>query len=131
LGNFSLLFDIYPPLAYTIPNYYQSRSLYGHHRNFSLHPPSSEITDRGRVSGTTIGFGGRPDIGAIMVGSGGLRKVRWSISGRGKRGGVRVIYYWAVEQSRLLMLLIYPKSERDNLSHEQLQMLKKIIEAEY
>jgi hypothetical protein len=73
----------------------------------------------------------RPDMGAIMVGSGGLRKVRWSISGRGKRGGVRVIYYWAVEQSRLLMLLIYPKSERDNLSHEQLQMLKKIIEAEY
>ena len=73
----------------------------------------------------------RPDMGAILVGSGGLRKVRWSISGRGKRGGVRVIYYWAVEQRRLLMLLIYPKSERDNLSHEQLQMLKKIIEAEY
>ena len=73
----------------------------------------------------------RPDLGAIIGGSGGLRKVRWSRSGHGKRGGVRAIYYWAVEQDRLLMLLIYAKAEQDDLSHEQLQILKKIIEAEY
>ncbi len=39
---------------------------------------------------------GRPDAGAIIQGSGGIRKLRWSVHGRGKRGGVRVIYYWAV-----------------------------------
>lgn len=73
----------------------------------------------------------RPDLGAIVVGSGGLRKVRWSSRGRGKRGGVRVIYYWAVAQGQILMLLIYAKSEQDDLSREQLQMLRKIVEAEY
>jgi hypothetical protein len=72
-----------------------------------------------------------PDMGAVMVGSGGIRKARWAAQGRGKRGGVRVIYYWAVEQDRLLMLLIYPKSERDDLSQEQLQTLRKIVEEQY
>ena len=70
-------------------------------------------------------------MGAVMVGSGGLRKVRWAAQGRGKRGGVRVIYYWAVEQDRLLMLLMYPKSEKDDLSREQLIILRNIVEEEY
>ena len=73
----------------------------------------------------------RPDLGAVIEGSGGLRKARWARPGHGKRGGVRVIYYWAVEPNRLLMLLIYAKSERDDLSREQLQMLRQIVEAEY
>jgi mRNA-degrading endonuclease RelE of RelBE toxin-antitoxin system len=73
----------------------------------------------------------RPDMGAILVGSGGLRKVRWAAQGRGKRGGVRVIYYWAVQQDRLLMLLIYPKSEMDDLTREQLKILRKLVEEEY
>ena len=70
-------------------------------------------------------------MGVVMMGSGGLRKVRWAAQGRGKRGGVRVIYYWAVEQDRLLMLLMYPKSERDDLTREQLKLLRKIVEEEY
>ena len=78
-----------------------------------------------------LGLVERPDLGAIIVGSGGLRKVRWSSRGRGKRGGVRVIYYWAGAQERILMLFIYPKSEQDDLSREQLQVLRKIVEAEY
>lgn len=78
-----------------------------------------------------IALAERPDMGAIMVGSGGIRKVRWAAPGRGKRGGVRVIYYWAVEQDQLLMLLMYPKSERDDLSQEQVQILRKIVEEEY
>lgn len=78
-----------------------------------------------------IALAERPDMGAIMVGSGGIRKTRWTAQGRGKRGGVRVIYYWAVKQDRVLMLLIYPKSERDDLSREQLQILRRIVEEEY
>ena len=73
----------------------------------------------------------RPDMGVIIPGSGGLRKVRWGLHGRGKRGGVRVIYYWAVEQKRLFMLLIYPKNIRDDLSPAQLKMLKQIVKEEY
>ena len=51
----------------------------------------------------------RPKAGPVIPGSGGLRKLRWSASGRGKRGGARVIYYWATEQDHLLMLFIYAK----------------------
>ena len=78
-----------------------------------------------------IELSNRPNMGVIIPGSGGLRKVRWGLRGRGKRGGVRVIYYWAVEQNRLLMLLIYPKNVQDDLSSAQLKMLKQIVKEEY
>jgi hypothetical protein len=73
----------------------------------------------------------RPDLGPIIPGSGGLRKVRWPARGQGKRGGVRVIYFWAVAQEQLLMLLMYAKSERGDLSPAQLRVLRKIVEEEY
>ena len=73
----------------------------------------------------------RPDSGQIIAGSGGLRKVRWAIKGRGKSGGVRVIYYWAVRRDRLLMLLIYSKSERDDLTAAQVKSLSKIVRSEF
>ena len=72
-----------------------------------------------------------PGKGQIMVGSGGLRKVRWRASGRGKSSGVRTIYYWAVDNDQLLMLLIYSKSERDDLSLDQIKALRAIVESEY
>ncbi len=73
----------------------------------------------------------RPDAGVLIVGSGGLRKLRWAAKGKGKRGGVRVIYYWAAARDQILMLLIYTKSEQDDLSPAQLKTLRKIIEEEY
>ena len=72
-----------------------------------------------------------PDAGNLIPSSGGLRKIRWGAQGRGKRGGVRVIYNWAVKQERILMLLMYLKNERDNLTAEQLKVLRRIIEEEY
>ena len=72
-----------------------------------------------------------PDLGAVIPGSGGLRKVRWSIRGRGKRGGVRAIYYWAVVHDKILMLFIYAKNEQDDLTLEQLKVLRRIVEEEY
>lgn len=73
----------------------------------------------------------RPNAGTVIKGSGGIRKMRWSIAGHGKRGGVRVLYYWAVAQEQLLMLFIYSKSERDDLTPDQLRVLRRIVEAEY
>jgi len=72
----------------------------------------------------------RPDLGKIIQGSGGLRKIRWSGSGRGKRGGSRVIYYWCKDKDTILMLLIYKKKEMDDLTKEQLIILKEIVERE-
>jgi mRNA-degrading endonuclease RelE of RelBE toxin-antitoxin system len=68
----------------------------------------------------------RPDAGALIIGSGGLRKIRWSMPGRGKSGGVRTIYYWDHEES-IYMLLCYPKNEQENLTAKQLAMLKKYV----
>lgn len=73
----------------------------------------------------------QPDMGAVIPGSGGLRKARWSLAGRGKRSGVRTIYYWAVLDNQILMLLMYAKNEQDNLTREQLKVLRRIIEEEY
>lgn len=72
-----------------------------------------------------------PTAGTIIVGSGGLRKIRWRASGRGKRGGSRVIYYWATQQDHLLMLLIYPKDEQSDLTQDQLKKLRAVVESEY
>ena len=72
-----------------------------------------------------------PEMGQIIPSGGGLRKIRWGYQGKGKRGGVRIIYYWAVAQERILLLLIYPKNVQDNLSPAQLKMLRQIVEAEF
>lgn len=65
-----------------------------------------------------------PDAGDIIRGSGGIRKLRWAGSGRGKRGGLRVIYFWWVAKDRISMLLAYPKNEMDDLTADQLKRLK-------
>ncbi len=72
-----------------------------------------------------------PDAGEIIQGSGGLRKVRWKLDGRGKRGGVRIIYYWATSRSQIFMLYAYAKSEREDLTKNQLSVLKKVVESEF
>lgn len=73
----------------------------------------------------------KPDSGKIIRGSGGLRKLRWSAGGHGKRGGIRVIYYWFVSQDTLLLLFAYSKSEQDELTPEQLKQLKGVVGGEY
>jgi hypothetical protein len=70
----------------------------------------------------------RPDLGNIIRGSGGLRKVRWKLESTGKSGGVRVIYYWVVDDSHIRMLYVYPKGKQENLTSEQLNVLKTIVE---
>ena len=66
----------------------------------------------------------RPDAGRIIQGSGGFRKLRWAGSGRGKRGGLRVIYYWWVAKDRISLLMVYPKNEMDDLTADELRRLR-------
>ena len=68
----------------------------------------------------------QPDIGDLIPHSGGLRKVRWKQKGKGKRGGIRVIYYWA-ENDQIWMLYVYAKTRQENLTNDQLHTLKKIV----
>ena len=69
-----------------------------------------------------------PKGGNIIKAGGGIRKIRWAAKGRGKRGGVRVIYYFAVAKGKFLMLDIYAKNEREDLSSFELKYLKNLVE---
>lgn len=73
----------------------------------------------------------QPAVGKVIPQSAGLRKLRWSLSGQGKRGGIRVIYYWSASRETILMLFVYAKNEQDDLTRQQLKTLRKIIEEEY
>jgi hypothetical protein len=70
----------------------------------------------------------RPDLGDLIKGSGGLRKVRWHLEGQGKSGGVRAIYYWVVNDDHIRMLYVYPKGKQENLTMAQVKQLKVIVE---
>ncbi len=72
----------------------------------------------------------KPESGKIIPGSGGLRKIRWSGSGRGKRGGSRLIYYWFRGDEIILMLMIYTKNETEDLTKDQIKVLKSLVEGE-
>lgn len=72
---------------------------------------------------------GRPDVGAAIRGGGGIRKVRWASAGRGKRGGIRVIYLWRVNEAQILLLTLYAKKERTDLSDEQVRQSAKYVKA--
>jgi hypothetical protein len=72
-----------------------------------------------------------PGSGDIIQGSGGIRKIRWGASGRGKSGGARVIYYWATQHDQIFMLYAYAKNERDNLTKDQLSVLREVVVAEF
>lgn len=73
-----------------------------------------------------------PEAGDVIKETGGLRKLRWSQARRskGKRGGVRVIYYWYATGSLIYMLLIYSKDERDDLSAGQKSALARLVSEE-
>lgn len=66
-----------------------------------------------------------PKGGDVIKGSGGLRKVRWKIKGRGKSGGIRNIYYYHEKESLLLMIYVYEKSKTEDLTPKQIALLRK------
>ena len=72
-----------------------------------------------------------PSSGDIIQGSGGVRKIRCKGCGRGKRGGARVIYYWASSHEQIFMLFAYAKNEVSDLTKDQLSILKKAVVSEF
>lgn len=69
-----------------------------------------------------------PEAGAVITGTGGMRKVRWGANGKGKRGGVRVIYYHVAAAYQIRLVLIYPKGVKDDLTPDEKKELKKITD---
>ena len=68
-----------------------------------------------------------PDAGDLIRGGAGLRKLRWSAQGRGKRGGARVIYFWYVPAHRVYLIYAYAKSQRADLNRQQIKMLAELM----
>lgn len=68
-----------------------------------------------------------PETGRLVPGTGGVRKIRWAISGKGKRGGARVIYYYRNKSIPLFVLDIYTKNEKSDLSEADKKAMRRII----
>ena len=72
-----------------------------------------------------------PDAGDLIPSGRGLRKLRWSAKGHGKRGGARVIYYHVTPQDRILLITTYAKNKQENLERRQIQLLATLIKSEF
>ena len=68
-----------------------------------------------------------PDTAPVIRGTGGIRKVRWAGSGRGKRGGIRAIYFWHTGPGAIYMLTAYAKADRDDLSPADRRALMRVV----
>jgi len=68
-----------------------------------------------------------PESGDLIKGGGVIRKVRHAVQGRGKSGGVRAIYYWIKDRHQIYMLVVYPKSSKDDLSDRETAILRDLV----
>jgi mRNA-degrading endonuclease RelE of RelBE toxin-antitoxin system len=73
----------------------------------------------------------RPEQGPVIRGASGLRKVQWARLGAGKRGGLRVIYYWAPAEGVFYMLYVYSKNEQGDLTPGQARTLGQLVREEF
>lgn len=69
-----------------------------------------------------------PETGELIKHSGGLRKIRWAPTGRGKSSGIRVIYYYIEQNARIFMLFAYSKKETDDLTPGQVRQLRRLVQ---
>jgi len=70
-----------------------------------------------------------PDAAPIIRGTGGIRKMRWSGSGRGKRGGIRTIYFFHANPSAIYLLTAYAKADREDLTPADTKALSRTVAA--
>ena len=89
------------------------------------------LLDRDTYRLLQLRLAANPESGRMIPGTGGLRKLRWKAPGRGKRGGVRVIYYWSPGGDTILLLMLFAKNERTRLTNQQKAALRAIVDAEY
>jgi len=85
-----------------------------------------ELLTDAEYSNLQVHLATNPAVGDVIQGCGGLRKVRWAAMGKGKRGGVRIIYYHVTAAAQIRMLLIYRKGIKDDLTATQKSALKRL-----
>ena len=100
---------------------------HGIHRDADIYPPdllSPGDEDYSKLQDELVR---RPDAGDLIREGGGIRKLRWKRPGTGKSGGIRVIYYWLVDEDNILMLVAYAKNVKDNLNAQETEILRKLV----
>ena len=70
-----------------------------------------------------------PEAGDVIRGTGGVRKIRWTMPGTGKRGGSRVIYYWLAKEDHIYLLTVYAKGTKDDLTATEREEWRKAVKA--
>jgi hypothetical protein len=87
---------------------------------------ANAFTDPERLE--LIGFlAANPEAGELMAGTGGGRKLRWKAAGRGKRGGVRVVYYYHNESLPLFLISVFAKNEKANLTKAEQNEMRALL----
>lgn len=69
-----------------------------------------------------------PDAGNVIRDTGGVRKIRWAMPGRGKRGGSRIIYYWLTKEDHIYLLTVYAKGTKDDLTAAERAAWRRAVE---
>jgi mRNA-degrading endonuclease RelE of RelBE toxin-antitoxin system len=91
-----------------------------------LREAASTLSDREKSELVSF-LAANPDAGNLMAGTGGLRKLRWGALGKGKRGGVRVVYYYHSEALPLFLLNVLAKNEKANLTNAERNELRQLL----
>ncbi len=86
-----------------------------------------KLMDETERSSLVLYLAYNPEAGDIVPGTGGVRKLRWALEGRGKRGGARVVYYFHSERIPLFALDVYAKNQRTDLTEDEKAKLKRFV----
>lgn len=71
----------------------------------------------------------QPEAGNVIQGTGGLRKLRWNFGNKGKRGGIRIVYYFEIKKNHIYLMTVYSKNEMVDLSAQEKKLLKQLLQA--
>jgi hypothetical protein len=91
----------------------------------------SELLDDDHYHALQLALLLRPKVGPVIPRSGGLRKLRWSVAGAGKRGGMRLIYFWDERSETVYMLYAFRKNAQEDLTADQLRVLARLVREEF
>jgi len=91
----------------------------------------TELLEDDEYRGLQLALLIQPRAGRVIRGSGGLRKLRWSKSDQGKRGGIRIIYFWEPSSETFYLLYAFPKNEQEDMTAVQLKTLGRLVREEF
>lgn len=103
----------------------------GADRNFHVHEADHPLLSDEEYGEFQSRLAANPQLGPLIKGGSGIRKIRVATGSRGKSGGARVVYYWAVRRDVILLLFAYPKNVTADLTPKQVSQLARVVKEEF